>query len=68
MAEEVSGVDDRTMDDLAINSTNYQKQVQEQRARKKIEIVAPVQGISRKEFQNSMLGPEEMFKNAANQQ
>lgn len=55
-------VEDPTMDELTVNSTRYQKQVQEQRARKKIDIVAPIQGISRKEHVDAMLKPDEHYK------
>ncbi len=51
LAEEGMGVSDRVMEELTINKTKYDKQVQEQRARKKIDIVTPVQGISREEYQ-----------------
>lgn len=55
-------VEDRTMDELTINSTRYQKQVQEQRARKQIDIVAPISGIGRSEVESSMLKPDEVYK------
>ena len=62
LAEEGMGVDDPVMHELEIKSTRYQKKVQEQRARKKLEIVTPIQGISRAEYEESMLKPNELFK------
>ena len=41
------GVDDQVMDEFNINDARYQKKVQETRARKKIDIVTPVQGVGR---------------------
>lgn len=46
------GVRDKTLEDLAIRKSEYDKQVQEQRARKRIEIPTPVQGISRQEYKD----------------
>ena len=62
LAEDGIGVSDRVMEELTINKTKYDKQVQEQRARKKIDIVTPVQGISRQEYQKGMLRSDEYFK------
>ena len=63
LAEEWVGVSDKVMEELKINKTKYDKQVQEQRARKKIDIVTPVQGISREEYKKGMLRSDEYFKN-----
>ena len=62
LAEEGSGVEDPVADALHINSTKYEEEVQEQLARKKIPIVAPVKGISRQEYVDGMLRPDEEFK------
>jgi len=56
------GVADPVMHELEIKATRYQKQVQDQRARKKIEIITPIQGISRQEYEESMLKKDEHFK------
>jgi len=61
-AEDGLGVVDPVMNELKINSDRYLKSVQEQRARKKIDITTPVAGISREEFQKGMLREDEMFK------
>jgi len=37
--------------------------VSDQRARKKIDIITPVQGISRDEYKEGMLRSDEHFKN-----
>lgn len=55
-------VDDPAADRLAVNDARYQKQIAEQRARKKIEIVTPVEGISREEYDRHMLRSDEHFK------
>lgn len=50
------------MEELNIKRTKYEKQVQEQRARKEIDIVTPVQGISKQEYKEGMLRSDEHFK------
>lgn len=62
LAEEGMGVADPVMHELEIKATRYQKQVQDQRARKKIDIITPIQGISRAEYEESMLKQDEHFK------
>lgn len=61
-AEEGLGVSDKIIEDLAIRRSEYDKQVQEQRARKRIEIPVPVQGISKQEYREQMLRQDEHFK------
>mmetsp|Transcript_22786 Transcript_22786/g.28213 ORF Transcript_22786/g.28213 Transcript_22786/m.28213 type:complete len:261 (-) Transcript_22786:97-879(-) len=61
-AEEGLGVEDKVMQELAVRRSKYDKQVQEQRARKQIDIVTPVQGISRQEYKDAMLRSDEHFK------
>ena len=63
LAEDGMGVEDPVMQELAIKASKYQKQVQDQRARKKIDIITPVQGISRDEYKDGMLRSDEYFKN-----
>lgn len=53
---------DPVMDELKINSDRYLKAVQEQKDRKKVDITAPVAGISREEYKRGMLRDDEMFK------
>lgn len=62
LSEDGIGVEDKVMEDLEIRSTTYQKAVQEQRDRKKIKIITPVQGISRAEYEDGKLRPDEHFK------
>ena len=50
------------MVELAVKSTKYNKAVQESRDRKKVDIVTPVAGISRDEYDRSMLQSNEYFK------
>ena len=61
-AEEGNGVADSVMDELTTNSTRYHKQVQEQKARKKIDIITPIQGVGRGEYEKGMLRSDEYFK------
>ena len=63
LAEDGMGVEDPVMQELEIKATKYQKQVSDQRARKKIDIITPVQGISRDEYKEGMLRSDEHFKN-----
>jgi len=49
------------MEELEIKSTEYYKKVQEKKDRKKVPVVVPVQGISRQEYVEGMLRPEEKF-------
>ena len=61
-AEDGLGVQDKVLEDLNIRRTKYEKQVQEQRARKEINIVTPVQGISKAEWKEGMLRSDEHFQ------
>lgn len=58
------GVSDPVMEELQINSTRYEKAVQETKARKRIKITTPVEGISRDEYKAGMLRSEEYFRDA----
>ena len=60
-AEDGIGVEDKVMEELEIKSTEYYKKVQEKKDRKKVPVVVPVQGISRQEYVEGMLRPEEKF-------
>ena len=60
-AEDGTGVEDKVMEELEIKSTEYYKKVQEKKDRKKVPVVVPVQGISRQEYVEGMLRPEEKF-------
>ena len=60
--DEEGGVDDRVADELEIRSSKYERTVQEQRARKKVDMPTNVQGISRDEYVKGMLRDDERFR------
>lgn len=55
-------VDDKVLEDMEYNSREYQQQIEEQKERKPVKLVAPVKGISRKEIESLMLHEHEKFK------
>lgn len=55
-------VDDPILEDLEYKSTQYQKQIEEQKERKPVKIVTQVKGISKEEIQKLMLREEDKFK------
>lgn len=55
-------VDDLILEDLEYKSTQYQKQIEEQKERKPVKMVTQVKGISKEEIQKLMLREEDKFK------
>lgn len=55
-------VDDKVLEDMEYNSREYQQQIEEQKERKPVKLVAPVKAISRKEIETLMLHEHEKFK------
>jgi len=62
LAEEGDGVTDKQWDDYLTVKKKYDTKVEENRARKKIDIVTPVLGISKQEYLDGMLRSDEYFK------
>ena len=62
LAQDGNGVEDKVLEDLNIKSSSYLKQVQENKDRKKIDIITPVAGIGKSEYKKDMLRSEEFFK------
>ena len=55
-------VEDKIMEDLEYKSREYEKQIEEQKERKPVKIVTPVQGISKKEIEDIMIRDADKFK------
>lgn len=55
-------MDDKVLEDMEYNSREYQQQIEEQKERKPVKLVAPVKGISRKEIESLLLHENEKFK------
>ena len=55
-------IEDKIMEDLEYKAKEYEKQIEEQKERKPVKIVTPVQGISKKEIEDIMLRDADKFK------
>ena len=55
-------VEDKIMEDLEHKSKEYEKQIEEQKERKPVKMVTPVQGISKKEIEDLMIRDADKFK------
>ncbi len=55
-------VDDKVIDDLEYNETQYQTQQEEKKERKPVKLIMPIETISREDYKKKMLKEDEQFK------